>query len=93
MLEAPTYKWLSGKSYQPLIALGFLGVGLFTPASLITAIFQSVSREAELLHELKVLGYSVVVEVLQRRKEGVRKREVSGECYNCEKNQNRAALL
>lgn len=41
---------------------------LFTPASLITDIFQSISREAELLCELKVLGYSVAVEVLQGRK-------------------------
>lgn len=41
---------------------------LFTPTSLITDIFQSVSRETELLCELNVLGYSVVVEVLQGRK-------------------------
>lgn len=53
-----------------------LAGGLFAPASLITDILPSISREAELLHELKVLGYCVVVEVLQRAKERVRKREI-----------------
>lgn len=68
-----------------LITLSFLGVGLFILVSLITAIFQSISRGAELRHELKVLGNSVVVEALQRRKEAVRKREVSRACYNSKK--------
>lgn len=58
-----------------------LAGGLFVPASLIVLILPSLSRDAELLHELKVilviiLGYSVFVEVLQRAKEHVRKREI-----------------
>lgn len=36
-----------------------LAGGLFAPASLITLLLPPIGREAELLHELKVLGCSV----------------------------------
>lgn len=69
-----------------------LAGGLFAPASLITDILPSISREAELLHELKVLGYSVFVEVLQRAKERVRKREIL-EKVTIKKPQSKTALV
>lgn len=47
-------KQFSSQSYLPL-ALSFLSVQLFMPALLITAIFQSISREEKLLHELEAL--------------------------------------
>lgn len=68
-----------------------LAGGLFAPASLITDILPSLSREAELLHELKVLGYCVVVEVLQRAKEPCQEERNSREGYN--KKNPRATLL
>lgn len=63
------------RAKRPTLACLLAG-GLFAPASLITLILPSISREAELLHELKVLGNSVSLEVLQRAKECVRKREI-----------------
>lgn len=65
---------------------------LFVPASLITLLLPSISREAELLHELKVLGYSVFVEVLQRAKECVGKREIL-ENIAIKKTQSNTALV
>ena len=47
------------------LALSFLSVELFMPASLITAIFQSISREEKLLHEFEVLDYFGSLEALQ----------------------------
>lgn len=49
---------------------GFCRCGAFHTAFLTTTIFQADSREAELLHELAVLDYPMVMEVIQRRKEG-----------------------
>lgn len=69
-----------------------LAGGLFAPASLIALILPSISREAELLHELKVLASSVFMEILQRAKECVRKREIL-EKVAIKKSQSNIALV
>lgn len=69
-----------------------LAGGIFAPASLIALILPSISREVELLHELKVLAYSVFVEILQRAKECVRKREIL-EKVAIKKNQSNTVLV